>query len=93
MVLPPQLGFNSEIFASNLASSELKRSFDVSSRVAALIGHALAFTIDPQTVQLTGLMYSDAYGNLEKLVNDLMCNAKTGPDSYIYCESTTLALS
>ncbi|KAE9375214.1 hypothetical protein N431DRAFT_463313 [Stipitochalara longipes BDJ] len=91
LVLQPHLGFDTESPASYLASSRAKRSFDVSSRVALLIGTAVVYSNDSRSIRLAGSTYINICNQIEQLVRDLICMAKTGPDSYIYCESTSLA--
>lgn len=93
LVLPPHSRVNAECLASFLNSSELKRSFDVSSRVALLLGMALGYVNDPLPNWLAGSTYNDTYSQVEELVRHLIYTNRTGSDSYLYCESTSLAIS
>jgi hypothetical protein len=93
LVLPPNLGLNIDCLAMSLSSAGPNRSFDVSSRVALLIGKALGYANDPRPIRLAGSTYGDIYNEMEELVRKLICAANTGPDSYTYCESTSFAVS
>lgn len=93
LVVQPQLGCDTESPIPYSASSKPKRSFDVSSRVALSIGTAVAYSNDPRPIRLAGSTYDDTYNQTEKLVCELVGIAKTGPDAYLYCESTSLAFS
>lgn len=93
LVLPPNFNVNTQYITPFLNSSGPRTSFDVSSRVALVIGKALGYANDPRPIRLAGSTYNDTYDLLEKVVRDLICTAKTGLDSYTYCESTSFAVS
>ena len=91
LLLPPNLNSDAECLASLFDSNAAYRSFDISSRVALVIGAAVGYANEPRSARLGGSTYSDTYDRLEILVRDLIRSAMTGPDSHVFCEGTLLA--
>jgi hypothetical protein len=54
---------------------------------------ALGYVNDPLPNWLAGSTYNDTYSQVEELVRHLIYTNRTGSDSYLYCESTSLAIS
>ena len=68
------------------------KTFDITARIALLVGAALSYANDPRPVRLAGSSYADTYTRLENLVHDIISTAEAGTDSYTYCESAALAV-
>lgn len=66
------------------------QSFDVSSRVALVIGPALDYVSYSHRRPTASSIYDHLYCTLEALVGELVGTATVPPDTYTYCESTTL---
>ncbi|KAF2194385.1 hypothetical protein K469DRAFT_650145 [Zopfia rhizophila CBS 207.26] len=92
LALPLSPNSNAKCLASVLDSKGPYRSFDISSRVALLIGAALGYANDPRPIRLAGSTYGDTYNRMEILVRELIFTNKNGPDPYTFCESTALAV-
>jgi hypothetical protein len=94
LVVQPSFEFRNESLTPCPDLSEPRRSFDVTSRVALLLGAALGYANDPRPARLAGSTYCDTYDRIENLVRDLIGKGKdTRQNSYTYCESTSLAVS
>jgi hypothetical protein len=67
-------------------------SFYISAKVALALGAAVSYANGPQPTRLGGSTYLEIYNHLETLVRDLIHAAKTGRDSYHFCQATSLAV-
>ncbi|KAI9712787.1 MAG: hypothetical protein M1820_001409 [Bogoriella megaspora] len=92
LVLPLNLASNDKRLTSILDVKAPHRRFEVSSRVALLIGTALGHANDPRPIRLTGSTYRDIDNRMEILVRELVWASKDELDTYTYCESTALAV-
>ena len=92
LALPLNPASDAECLASLLAMNGPHRSFDISSRVALLIGTALGHANNPRPTRLAGSTYKDADNRMKQLVRELIYTNKDGLSTYTYCESTALAV-
>ncbi|KAF2232698.1 hypothetical protein EV356DRAFT_534420 [Viridothelium virens] len=92
LALPLSAVSNVKSLAAFLDIEESDRSFDLSSRVALVIGTALGYANDPRPTRLAGSTYEDTENRMQSLVRELVCSSKNGSNAYTYCESTALAV-
>jgi hypothetical protein len=69
------------------------RGFIASARVAALVGPALGYVNNAKTARVQQVRFDAVYENMDMLVRAFIGAAKREPDTYTYCESTSLAVT
>ncbi|KAL9087669.1 MAG: hypothetical protein Q9165_006593 [Trypethelium subeluteriae] len=82
LALPLRAASNAGCLASFLNIGEPSRSFDLSSRVALVIGTALGYANDPRPTRLVGSTYEDTETQMESLVRELVCSSNKGSSAY-----------
>jgi hypothetical protein len=91
LLLPPSPQSDAEFYLSVIDSKSVYRSFDISSRVALVMGAAVGYANAPRPDQLGLPTYNDMYDQMKNLVQELLHSSKTVQDSHVFCESTLLA--